>query len=65
MIGQILAHEFGDQSKSQTKVRKQIGSETKVRGDLVCRGGDIEKSNDKLKFALCSIRFPHTYLEDM
>lgn len=31
---------------------------------LISRAGDLSKNNDRLKFGLCSIRFPSVYDED-
>lgn len=31
---------------------------------LISRAGDLNKNNDRLKFALCSIRFPEAYEEE-
>ena len=35
-----------------------------VKKSSMSRGGDLTKTNDRLKFALCSIRYPHTFLEN-
>jgi len=39
-------------------------SESKMLKSLISRAGDLQKNNDRLKFALCSIRFPEAYNEE-
>ena len=39
-------------------------SESMMLKSLISRAGDLQKNNDRLKFALYSINFPESYNQD-
>jgi hypothetical protein len=72
MIRDLLAYEFSNRSKfmhlfiycfTEGETTKVSNSESQMLKSLISRAGDVIKNNDRLKFALVSIRYPEAYDE--
>ena len=47
-----------------SETTKVSNSESMMLKSLISRAGDLQKNNDRLKFALHSINFPESYNQD-
>ena len=79
MIKDLLSNSFAVQGKTQinkltewviwiivsTSATSVTDPQSAMLKSLISRAGDKSKNNDRLKFALVSIRFPEAYNESM
>lgn len=73
-VRDMLQYQFANRSKQKSSkiLPNQTAGETTQVTDtkssmmhsLISRAGDLRKNNDRLKFALVSIRFPTAYDEE-
>jgi hypothetical protein len=50
-------------SSTESETTNVTNSESQMLKSLISRAGDLTKNNDRLKFALVSIRYPEAYDE--